>query len=224
MINNSRSYRICLMHPMDPRGSKLGGIETHIRLILRKHPGDFSILFVGVDELGDCTPGVIKRLDVDGRSIDFFPVCHIPASDINLPGRSILRSTTFRYAAGALRYIAALRKALKGTRASADLQRFEFALLPKLLNLPHVQMVHGEGAKDDKMDSLIKAWWFIHRANERLALALASRILCVNSNIIARMKREFPKAAKALTGCGPGKQHKRSQRNREHSGKGDEKG
>ena len=188
-------HRICLMHPMDPRGGKLGGIETHVRLILRKHPEDFSILFVGVDEIGDCTLGAVKPLVVDGRAIDFFPVARIAQAEINLPGTSILRSTTFRFAAGALRHVVALRRLLKGARASADVQRFEFALLPKLLGLPHVQMVHGEGRKDEKMDSLIKSHWRLHQANERLALALASRIFCVNPAILARMGREFPRAA-----------------------------
>ena len=195
MSGVSPAHRLCLMHPMDPRGSKLGGIETHVRLILRRHPQDFSVLFVGVDEFGDLPLGEISRLAIAGRAVDFFPVARISAQEINLPGRAIFKSTTFRFAAGLLRFIPALRACLRGARASADLQRFEFALAPRLLGLRHVQMVHGEGNKNDRMDSLIKSYWFIHRANERLALALAARILCVNSSILARMKREFPRAA-----------------------------
>ena len=191
----SARYRLCLMHPMDPRGSKLGGIETHVRLILRRHPADFSVLFVGVDEFGDCPPGEITRLTVAGRRIDFLPVARIPREAINLPGRSILASTTFRFAAGALRHILKLRACVAGGPASADLQRFEFAVLPRLLGLRHVQMVHGEGAKDDKMDSLIKSHWYIHRANERIALSLAARVLCVNPAIKERLRRLFPRAA-----------------------------
>ncbi|MBE7220596.1 MAG: WecB/TagA/CpsF family glycosyltransferase, partial [Caulobacteraceae bacterium] len=52
-------YRLCLMHPMDPRGAKLGGIETHVRQVLARHPQDFSMLFVGVDEIGDRPLGVV---------------------------------------------------------------------------------------------------------------------------------------------------------------------
>jgi glycosyltransferase involved in cell wall biosynthesis len=184
--------RLCLMHPMDPRGGKLGGIETHVRLILSRHPDDFSVLFVGVDELGDCEIGAVRRLTVDGREIDFLPVASIGGERINLAARSIGQSTTFQFAAGAMRHLRAIRRALGAGPASADLQRFEFALIPRLLGLKTVQMVHGEGSKEQKMDSLIKKYWFVHAANERLALRLADHVMCVNANIVERMKREFP--------------------------------
>lgn len=184
--------RLCLMHPMDPRGGKLGGIETHVRLILSRHPEDFSVLFVGVDEFGDREIGKAAPLVVDGREIDFLPVAAIGGDRINLAAKSIGASTTFQFARGAVRHLSAIRRALGSGPASADLQRFEFALIPKLLGLKTVQMVHGEGSKDQKMDSLIKKYWFIHAANETLALRLADRVMCVNANIIERMKREFP--------------------------------
>ena len=189
-------YKILLMHPMDPRGGKLGGIETHVRLILSRHPEDFSILFVGVDEFGDCKLGEVRKVDVAGRTIDFLPVAAIDATRINLAGRTLLQSTTFRFAAGAVRYLPRLRKLVKGASISADLQRLEFALIPKLLGLRTVQMVHGEGRKDQEMDSLIKKLWFIHRTNEWIALRLADRILCVNENIIRRFETVLPFAVR----------------------------
>jgi glycosyltransferase involved in cell wall biosynthesis len=189
-------YRLCVMHPMDPRGSKLGGIETHVRLILSHHPSDFSVLFVGIDECGDLREGEIVELAIGDRSIDFLPVAHIDAQSINLPSRRITQSTTFRFALGALRHLQRIRTAVKGSPASADLQRFEFALLPKLIGLPTVQMIHGEGAKDQKMDSLIKKYWFLHRANEWLAVHLADRIFAVNPNIVERLARLMPRAAR----------------------------
>ncbi len=57
-------------------------------------------------------------------------------------------------------------------------------------------MIHGEGSKTDKMDSLIKKFWFLHRINEDVATRLAGRIICVNPNILARLEREKPDAAK----------------------------
>jgi glycosyltransferase involved in cell wall biosynthesis len=57
-------------------------------------------------------------------------------------------------------------------------------------------MVHGEGSKDQDMDSLIKKFWFVHRFNEWLALRLAQRVLCVNPNIVARLRRVLPFAAR----------------------------
>ena len=184
--------RLCLMHPMDPRGAKLGGIETHVRLILSRHPQDFSVLFVGVDEFGDREVGKAAPLVVEGRAIDFLPVAAIGGDKINLAAKSIGASTTFQFAKGAMRHLSAIRRALGPGPASADLQRFEFALIPKLLGLKTVQMVHGEGSKEQKMDSLIKKYWFIHAANETMALRLADRVMCVNPNIVERMRREFP--------------------------------
>ena len=80
--------------------------------------------------------------------------------------------------------------------ATIELQRFEFALLARLLGRPTVQVIHGEGTKNDKMDSLIKTFWFIHRITEQIAIRLADRIICVNPNILARLEREFPHAAR----------------------------
>ena len=190
------TFRICLMHPMDPRGSKLGGIETHVRMILARPPADFSILFVGVDEIGDCTLGEIRHVRLGDKIVDFLPVARIGGDKINLAGKSLGQSTTFLFATGALRHLFAIRKALQGAPASADIQRFEFALIARLLGLKTVQMVHGEGSKDQKMDSLIKTYWFVHRFNEGLALRLANRILCVNPNIVKRMATLYPAAAR----------------------------
>lgn len=82
-----------------------------------------------------------------------------------------------------------------GKRCSAEIERYEFALIPKLLRLPSVQWVHNEGSKDDKMDSLLKRYWFIHTASERIALATADRIIAVNPNIAAHIARLSSRAA-----------------------------
>ncbi len=192
------THRLVVFYQLDPRGAKVGGIETHVRLILQNFPDDFSVLFVGVDEIGDRQLGTIAPLEFGGRRFDFLPVVHIPQSEINLAAKSILKSTTFRYVTGILRHIFTLRRGLqriglKKSPASADLQRFEVAMIPRLLGIPAVQTVHGEGSRDDKMDSLIKQLWYIHSLNERIALRLASRIICVNANIVKRMERLFPK-------------------------------
>jgi glycosyltransferase involved in cell wall biosynthesis len=123
-------------------------------------------------------------------------VVHIDTTRINLASRKLTGSTTFRFAFGALRFLPKLRAMTRGTSISADLQRFEFAILPKLLGLKTIQMVHGEGSKEQKMDSLIKKLWFVHRLNETMALTLANKVLCVNSNIIARLETILPRAAR----------------------------
>jgi len=189
------AYRTCLFHPMDPRGAKLGGIETHVRLILSAHPGDFSILFIGVDEFGDCRLGEVRELAIAGREIAFLPVMRVLDSRINLASKTILGSLTLRYALGVLRFLPRIKTLLRGCRASAEYQRYEFAILAKLLGLPNVLMIHTEASKDDEMDSLLKRYWFIHRLNERIAVFLADHVFGVNQNIVERIAHLYPSAA-----------------------------
>ena len=40
---------ICIIHPMDPRGTKLGGIETYVRTLVQHAPLNWRALLVGVD-------------------------------------------------------------------------------------------------------------------------------------------------------------------------------
>lgn len=186
---------LCLMHPMDPRGAKLGGIETHVRHMIKHHPADMRIVFVGVDERGDCVLGEPISIEIFGRRIVFLPVAHEPADAINRAATRLLRSITLRTVAGALRHWRTIRRLTREAPASAQLQRFEFAPVARLLGLPAVQVVHGEGSKKDKMDSLIKRFWMVHASAERLALRLASKVMCVNPTIVARIAQEFPHAS-----------------------------
>ena len=58
----------------------------------------------------------------------------------------------------------------RASEATTELQRFEFALLGRLIGRPVVQIVHGEGSRKDQMDSLIRRFWYLNLANERIAL------------------------------------------------------
>jgi glycosyltransferase involved in cell wall biosynthesis len=173
---------------MDPRGGKLGGIETHVRLVLARHPATTSILFVGIDEIGDLSIGKVTSLLHDGHRIDFLPVTRVPAERINRAARTIGQSTTLRFMLGLLRHLPSLRRAVRGTSASGEIERFEFAIVPKLLGLPFVLLVHNEGSREDKMDSLLKRYWILHRINERIALTLADRVIAVNHAIARRIE------------------------------------
>jgi glycosyltransferase involved in cell wall biosynthesis len=189
------TYQICLIHPMDPRGSKVGGIETHVRQMLRYPPPDCRMLFVGVDSRGDCKLGQVTTADIDGQSFDFLPVSFFPADQIHSAAKSLGQSLTFRFGIGLVRYLRSIRRVTRNVTGSIELQRFEFALFPRLLGKPAIQIIHGEGSKADKMDSLIKKYWFLHRANEEIAIRLANKIVCVNSNIARRVEEEFKVAS-----------------------------
>jgi glycosyltransferase involved in cell wall biosynthesis len=191
------NHLLCLIHPIDPRGNKIGGIETHVRMMIAHAPKDWVVLLVGVDGRGDCRLGQVRCLQIGGRPIEFLPVLHYPDDHVHQAARSLFASLTLRFAVGLLRHLFDLRRALAAApTATIELQRFEFAFLARLLGYRTIQVIHGEGTKNDKMDSLIKKFWFIHRMNEQIAIQLADSIICVNPNILARLEREFPRAAR----------------------------
>ena len=191
--------RLVLLHPMDPLGTKLGGIESHVRLVLAHHPPATRVLLVGVDETGEGAPGHLRTIEIEGRRLEFLPVARADPMTINTAARSIFASTTLRFTLGMLRHIHAIRRALAEAPAVCEIERFEFALIPKLLARPSVLIVHNEGTSSDKMDSLLKRYWALHRLNERLALALADRIFAVNIAIAKRVAVVSRKAASRTT-------------------------
>ena len=63
------NQRLVLIHGMDPRGAKVGGMETHVRQLLRRHPAHMRILMVGIDDFGDLELGRKHVLNVAGREM-----------------------------------------------------------------------------------------------------------------------------------------------------------
>ena len=47
--HSAATYSVAMMHPFDPRGSKVGGLETYTRDFIRFYPADFQVLLIGVD-------------------------------------------------------------------------------------------------------------------------------------------------------------------------------
>lgn len=197
-VETVQKHLLCLVHPLDPRGQKIGGIETHVRLLLRRAPPSSRILFIGVDGIGDLVPGRISQITFDGRTFDFLPVIRFDDSHVHAAAKKIVQSQTFRFALGLIRNIGTIRKALAGHKATIELERYEFSSILAPLGYPVVQVIHGEGSKNEAMDSLIKKYWFIHRFNEVIATRLAAAIVCVNPAIKEKMKRSMPKARKPI--------------------------
>jgi glycosyltransferase involved in cell wall biosynthesis len=190
------AHRITILHTIDPRGGKVGGIETHVRLMLSRHPADVSVLLVGMDERGDLELGKVVPVEFDGRRVDFLPVVHIPGDTIHAAAKTVLRSVTLRFTLGVMRHLLAIRRLAAGDGASTEIERFELAIPARLIGHPVVQLVHGEGSKGDKMDTILARYWWLYRLNEWIALNLADRVVGVNPNIIARYEREMPRIAR----------------------------
>lgn len=190
------AHRLTIFHSIDPRGHKVGGVETHVRLMLSRHPESVSVLLVGVDERGDLEIGKPIKVEFDGCQVDFLPVVHVPAETLRVAAKKISQSVTLRFTLGIMRHLLTIRRLSAGETASVEIERFEQAIPARLLGHPVVQLVHNEESKGDKMDSLIGRYWWIHRLNEKIALTLATRVVGVNPNIVARYEREMPRVAR----------------------------
>jgi glycosyltransferase involved in cell wall biosynthesis len=186
-------YQICLIHPFDPRGEKVGGLETYIRDFITFHPDDTDLLFIGVDSSGDLKLGKIHRLTFRGRSFDFLPILHYSDLQAREAARSIRTSLTGQFFMALLRNFGLIARLIRSRRCSIDLRRVEFSWLPALLRLPFVQMLHGEGAPKRQMDSLLRKYAFVHHAGERFAVATSTKFLCVNPFITERLQKTYPR-------------------------------
>ncbi len=188
-------YRLCVIHSFDPRGAKVGGLETFIRDMIGHLPEDFSFLMIGVDALGDMEIGKVSTITFRGRPIEFLPVLRFSDEQAREAATSVRRSITFQFMQGLMRYLPVIRRKLKERPTSVDLQRVEFAPLVRALGIPFVQMLHGEGAPPLKMDSLLKNYRFVHNMNERIAVMAADKFLCVNPIITERIRATYPRQA-----------------------------
>jgi glycosyltransferase involved in cell wall biosynthesis len=186
-------YQICLIHPFDPRGEKVGGLETYIRDFITFHPADTDILFIGVDSAGDLALGEIHKLDFRGRAFDFLPILHYSDQQAREAARSIRSSLTGQFFVALLRHFSLIARLIRSRRCSVDLRRVEFSWLPAVLRLPFVQMLHGEGAPKLQMDSLLRKYSFVHNTGERFAVAMSEKFLCVNPFITERLQRTYPR-------------------------------
>jgi glycosyltransferase involved in cell wall biosynthesis len=191
-------YQICLVHPFDPRGQKVGGLETYIRDFITFHPSDTDVLFVGVDSIGDLELGKIHRITFRKRQFDFLPILRYSDADAREAATTIRQSLTGQFFAALLRHLRPVAAELRKRRCSIDLRRVEFSWLPVILRLPFVQMLHGEGVPKLRMDSLLKKYAFVHHAGERFAMATSEKFLCVNPHITDRMRATYPGRSKKI--------------------------
>ncbi|WP_024514448.1 glycosyltransferase [Bradyrhizobium sp. Tv2a-2] len=186
-------YQICLIHPFDPRGEKVGGLETYIRDFITFHPDDTDLLFIGVDSRGDLKLGEVHRLTFRGRTFDFVPIVHFSDMQAREASRTIRASLTGQFFLALLRYFGPISRLIRSRRCTIDLRRVEYSWLPVITRLPFVQMLHGEGVPKLQMDSLLRRYWFVHNAGERFAVATSAKFLCVNPFITERLQKTYPR-------------------------------
>ena len=184
------------VHGFDPRGPKVGGIETHVRQLLRCHPADMRAMIVGIDDFGDAEIGKVQQITVAGREIDFLPVLHVSSANQTGAATSVGESITFRFAMALLRYLPRIREAIRGRTVSAEIERFEYAPIIRMLGCPFVLVTHNEGdPRTDKMDSILSKYWYVNSIAEWMAVRLADRIYGVTPRIRDRIVARYPRVA-----------------------------
>jgi glycosyltransferase involved in cell wall biosynthesis len=186
-------YQICLLHPFDPRGTKVGGLETYIRDFITFHPDDADVLMIGVDSTGDLALGELHRIEFRGRPFDFLPILHYSDERAREAARTIRGSITAQFFVALLRNFPRIARLIRARRCSIDLRRVEFAWVPAVLGAPFVQMLHGEGAPKLRMDSLLGKYGLVHALGERFAMATSRKVLCVNPFITERLQNTYPR-------------------------------
>jgi glycosyltransferase involved in cell wall biosynthesis len=185
--------RICLLHPFDPRGSKVGGLETYIRDFIGFHPPDVDVLLIGVDSRGDLALGQVHPTEFRGRRFDFLPILHYSDERAREAAKTLRESITLQFFAALLRRFGTVARAIRARPCSLDLRRVEYAWVPVTLGVPFIQMLHGEGAPKLQMDSLLKKYRFVHQLGERFAMASCRKFLCVNPFITERLQQAYPR-------------------------------
>jgi glycosyltransferase involved in cell wall biosynthesis len=180
---------------MDPRGSKVGGLETYIRDFIKFLPQGWTALLIGVDGVGDLPLGRVKVLEREGRDFLFLPIVHYAEAKQRAAAKSIKGSITFRFAIALYRYFRPIRALLKTHGFTVDLRRVEFSPFIRMTGRPFAQMLHGEGAPDMAMDSMLRKYSFVHNWHERFAICACRHLLCVNPGLVDRLRAKYPKHA-----------------------------
>ena len=182
-----------IVQMFDPLTPAPGGIDTCLRGILRYKDGSETISIVGVDGRTGSRSARVGRWEkhvVDGRRIDFLPVCRLD------PGDQIRRLPhSLRLALGVLRY----RLRLPRTRAvqthRADLGAFASLVWP---SASQTYFIHTQesGLLGDRSDSFWRHAAAAHRWIEQTVVRRADRIRVFNPDYLETIRRWNP-AAKA---------------------------
>ncbi len=188
---NDGRYAVALFNSADPRGKKVGGIETYCRDFIYYHPQDMDLLFIGVDETGDLPIGEITETEYAGRKFKFLPL-YFQEDAVNKYTGTITQSETMTYAKALVKNWRLLRRVLRDGQYSAEVHRAEYGPVIWSMGAPVIPMVHVWGAKDKQQSSVLGKYWYIRDATEFAAALTGQRFYAVNSDLTAMFKKRYP--------------------------------
>lgn len=152
-----------VIEQFDPEYPVPGGIDTHIRSLVRYCPDDVKLRLVGVDAVGDKPLGEWAEYRVGNRVVEFMPVARLDPSDMR---RS--RPHSAWVARGVRKYRPAPDTDIVATHR-LSLGVVALKLYPRS---GHVQYLHGTGVDEFKAGSgsLFRHAFFAHRWLERYVI------------------------------------------------------
>jgi glycosyltransferase involved in cell wall biosynthesis len=180
---------IAIIHPLDPLGSKIGGIEQHIRGFIKRAPEEFAITLVGFTEDRRKRPvGRRLQLDLEGRPFSNFPVCYIPE-----PNRRKAVPQTLSFTAGLFKH----RPNLEGM--FLQFHRVEPSLICPRKNTK-VLFIHGniETLFDSSNESRWSKWPSLYFHIERFFINRMSKIFVQNDDGLEFYKKIYPHLSNRL--------------------------
>lgn len=179
-----RKYNVALFNTSDPRGLKVGGIETYTRDYIEFHPEDMNLLFIGPDEIGDLNLDEINEVEFRGRRIGFLPIDRLQDSTNKKP-ESVIASEAFRFAKIILRKKKLLKKIFKEGNYSVEVRRVEFAPIVWYIGAPVFTMVHGRGESSKPQNTITGRYPFMRTVTEYVAAIVSKKVYSVNADITA---------------------------------------
>jgi len=188
-------HTIITAHPFDPLGTKVGGIETHVRQTLRYKPESVRMIMIGIDDSGQLPLGEITKKSISGIEYDFFPVMHGSNETANHVAKKLSDSSTLNFFLGLFKYARKIKALTTGLSYSFEIQRYEFAWFLKLMRLKYVLITHGDADPNQPLDTLLSKYWFLHQFNERHAVKGAQFIYSVSSEQTKRLKKGLSQAS-----------------------------
>lgn len=189
-------HQIISLHPFDPRGKKVGGIETHVRHTIKFKPDDIQLIIVGVDESNELELGKVIELENEfGKTYQFLPILNTTKVHINKPASKIFESLTLNFFFALFKYRKVIKTLSNSANTTIEIQRYEFSWFCRFNKLQYVQLTHGDADPKQKLDSLLGKMWFLHQFNEARAIKSAQCIISVSSEQAKRLQKDFPERA-----------------------------
>lgn len=173
---------VALFNSADPRGLKVGGIETYTRDYIEFHPDDMNLLFVGPDEIGDLKIDEINEIEFRGRRIGFLPLSRLDDSTNKEPD-SLVASETFQFAKILVKKRRLLASVLKKNKYSVEVRRVEYAPIFWMLGIPVFSMVHIWGEASKPMSGIIGRYPIVRSLTEYLGAAVSQKFYSVNADM-----------------------------------------